>query len=184
MFINYERTTEPDVIDKVRARYTAEMTVLKRLEFTELCFYSEIIFPFSAVVLLPAWWMMRRHNEVRRLRWPLRISASYPLLVSPSHATTALIMGLGVKFYTLFTNGYGLITANFDSISGRSPDGLSAKYATPGSIEEIWQQHCDRMTQLQALGKRLRETTTFEDYVALSRREEQMVVDTPLNQDE
>lgn len=179
MFINYELTTDFDIIDKVRTRYATEMVALKQLGFTELCFYSESIFPFSAVVLFPAWWLMRQHKEVRRLQWPLRISASYPLLVSHSHATTALVMGLGVKFYTLFADNSGLITANFNSRSGRDLDGTLVKYAAPGSIEEIWQQHCERIAELQALGRQLRLPTTFEDYVTLSQREDSIATDTP-----
>jgi hypothetical protein len=49
------------------------------------------------------------------------------------------------------------------------------KYAIPGSIEEVWQQHSTRLTELQALGRLLRATTTFEDYVTLSRLEEKLL---------
>ncbi len=181
MFIDYELTTDLAIIDRVRARYAAERAALAQLGFTELCFYSEIIFPFSAVVLFPAWWMMRQHKEVRQIRWPLRISASYPLLVSPSHATSVLVMGLGVKFYTLFADDTGLITANFNSSSGQDRDGTFVKYATPGSIEAIWQQHGERLREAQASGKQLRAATTFEDYVALSQREENMTADISLH---
>jgi hypothetical protein len=89
-------------------------------------------------------------------------------------------MGLGVKFYTLFADGSGLITANFDSPNGQDLDGTFVKYATPGSIEQIWQQHSERLTELQALGRQLRVTTTFEDYVTLSRHEEKMLIGLPL----
>ncbi len=68
MVIDYELTTDLDIIDEVRARYAAEVAALKQLGFTELCFYSEIIFPFSAVVLFPVWRLMRQHKEVRQIR--------------------------------------------------------------------------------------------------------------------
>ncbi len=182
MLIDYELATDFDIIDQVRARYATELAALKRLGFRELCFYSEIIIPFSAILFLPSLLMMCRRREVLSIRRPLRISASYPLLVSPAHATTALVLGLGVKFYTLFADSSGLITANFNSVSGQDLDGTFVKYATPGSIEQIWQQHSERLTELQALGRQLRVTATFEDYVALSRREEEMLTGLPRQQ--
>ncbi len=172
MHIAYQITTQFELIDKVRARYSSDLDQLKDLGFEELCFYTERLFPFSFLVLFPIFLLMRSKREVIHIQNPLRITASYPLLVASTDATCALVMGLGIKFYTPFSDGTGLISANFPTDEIQDRREKLYKYAIPQPLAAAWQFHRDRLQMFRAQGRAVREWVGFEGYVELSRREE------------
>ena len=175
MRIAYHQTTQPEIVSRVRDRYAPEITLLKGMGFAELCFYTEAMLPFSLLLLFPIVLLMRAQKEVIQIQSPLRIAVCCPILVAREHATYAVMMGYGVKFYTNFTDGTGLISANFPSFDILDQKGKLYKYAAPQpiAIESAWGLHRDRIESLRAEGKQVRNRIGFEDFVELSAREDQ-----------
>jgi hypothetical protein len=168
MNIHCEVVADPAVTHRVARRYEDEIGILRRLQFAELCYYNESLFPFSAVVWCVPLVIMRAYREVIQIRKLLRISTSHPLLVERAHATYALVMGMGVKFYTGFADGTTLISANFLSREIHDQDKKVFKYAAPASIHMAWQSHQLRIAELQSQGKTLQEALHFDMYVRMS----------------
>jgi len=167
-----QQVTQLDVVERVRSRYRPDMEALRRLGFRELCFYREIVFPFSLIVFFPIYLLMRSRREVLEIQRPLRISATYPLMVSEEDATCVLILGLGIKFHTNFNTGTGLISTNFQTQPIDDPQRKLYKHTAILTIDEAWQQHRGYVNQLVAAGEPVKEHIRFEDYVDLSLREE------------
>ncbi len=172
MQIAYQQTTDFEVTARVRERYLSEINALKRIGFEEQCFYTEMLSPFSLLLFLPSFLLMRAHREVMHIRDPLRIAASYPLLIHRDSATYALIMGMGIKFYTQFIDGTGVITTSFPTQAIHDPIGQLYKYSGPASIELAWQSHQDQIGKLTAAGKQFAPQLNFEGYVEISKQEE------------
>ncbi len=170
--VMYEQIVDFDGCERVRERYRADMSALSQLGFRELCFYREGTQPFSLVFFLPIFLLMRAKRELVQIQSPLRITAAYPLMASNEYSTGALILGLGIKFYTSFTDGSGLITANFLTDLIDDDRRQLYKYGAVQSTPDAWEQHRGHINQRKATGKRLREPFGFEDYVRLSKREE------------
>jgi hypothetical protein len=166
--IHCEETADPEVIGRVRSRYENELSTLDRLRFDPLCVYNESLFPFSAVVWFVPLFLMLFYREVLQIRSPLRVSTNHPLLIERAHATYGLVMGLGVKFYTGFTDGTILISANFPSRQIDDRERRIYKYAASASIHVAWQAHQERIAELQDKGKVLDQTLHFGTYVRIS----------------
>ena len=79
--------------------------------------------------------------EVSRIGRNLRASIFFLLLVSRECDTYVSPFGLGLKFYTSFTDGTCVITGNFNSQAINDDREKLYKSAQPCSIEEAWQQH-------------------------------------------
>ena len=167
-----EQVTRPDVVERVRSRYRSDMDALRRLGFRELCFYREIVFPFSLILFFPIYLLMRFRQEVVEIRRPLRISATYPLMVSEGDETCALVMGLGIKLHTNFNAGTGLISTNFQTQPIDDPKHKLYKRTASLTIDEAWQRHRDYVNAFLAAGEPVKEHIRFNDYVDLSLREE------------
>jgi len=172
MQIAYQQTTDFGVTARVRERYLSEINALRRIGFEEQCFYTERLSPFSLLLLLPIFLLMRAHREVIHIQNPLRIAASYPLLIHRDSATYALSMGLGIKFYTPFIDGTGVITTNFPTQTIHDPIGQLYKSSVPQTIEWAWQSHQDQIGKLNAAGKQFAHQLNFEGYVEISKQEE------------
>ncbi len=173
MRVAYQQTTQSEIVSRVRDRYASEIALLKDMGFAELCFYTEAMFPLSLLLLFPVVLLMRAQKEVIQIQSPLRIAVCCPILVAREYATYAVMMGYGVKFYTNFTDGTGLISANFPSLDILDLKGKLYKYAAPQPIESAWRLHLDRTESLKAEGKQVRNRIGFEDFVELSAREDQ-----------
>jgi hypothetical protein len=168
MKIHCEQIADPAITVRIAKRYETEIDILRRLQFQDFCYYNERLFPFSAVAYFIPLLLMRLYREVIQFRRPLRISTNHPLLIAPRHATYGLVMGMGVKFYTVFTDGTVLISANFHSREIHDDRRKVYKHATPGSIHTAWQSHQQLITALQGQEKTFDEPMHFDTYVRAS----------------
>jgi hypothetical protein len=169
MKISDEQTTDVESITRVRARYASEMNELHGLGFRELCFRIESLGPFSLLTLFPILLAMRSNNEVTVQKSPLRIAAAYALMTHQEFCTYAEPLGLGVKFYTGFTDGLALVTSNFMTQEADNPRLRKMGRAQP--LQWAWGFHQKQIEQLRTQGHELQARLTFDDYSIISKVE-------------
>src|SRR5713101_6493820 len=174
----YTEITDPRLQSRVRARYSGEIAALQALGFRHLAFKLEALGPFSAVWQLPIVLVMSRAKEVLVFPFPLRLAAAYVLLVHSRPPSIASCMGMGVKFFTNFSDHSLLISSTLQShVTLQSlvfPEPNLQIVRTPPcrTPEEAWLSHKRRTTEMEARGKTIGNTSSFADYVDISRREE------------
>lgn len=173
MKIEYRQDHTPDRMNRARMRFRSEIERLRSLGFSEFCCYTELLPRFSALIHFPIYFLALYNREIIRVESPLRLAMSQPILVHRDQGAYALVFGMGVKFYTLFTDDTGLITANFPSQPIQDMRLKIYKSAEPRSIEECWQAHLGEMTGFGATGKRVDDRIRFEAYISISQREDQ-----------
>src|SRR3974390_357317 len=111
----YSEITSARLQLRVRTRYANEISVLEALGFRSLTFKLEARAPFSALSYLPVLPSMLRAKEVLAFPFPLRLALANVLFVHSDPPSIADCMGLGVKFYTSFSDGYLLISSTLAS---------------------------------------------------------------------
>ncbi|MFZ5857975.1 MAG: hypothetical protein ACOYZ6_14185 [Chloroflexota bacterium] len=173
MKIEYRHEYEPEVTEKVRARFTEETRHLHELGFSDFGCYTELLPNYSLITHFIIYLMANANREVIRVESPMRLVMSQPLMIQREHSTYALIFGMGVKFYSLFMDGMGVISANFPSRPIQNMQRKLYKSAMTRSMEECWQAHRAEIVNIQNSGGILDNGLSFEKYVSISKREEQ-----------
>lgn len=172
MKVEYRQDNDPELMGGARKRFTDEIGQLRSFGFTEYCCYTELLPNYSAITGIVTYLLAKLNREIIRIETPLRIAMSQPILVHREQGAYALVFGLGVKLYTLFTDGTGLITANFPSQPIQDMQLKLYKFAEPRSIADCWQAHLTETASLQKMGRQVDERIDFENYVMISKREE------------
>lgn len=173
MNIEYRQENGPELTKKARARFADDMNRLRAFGFSEFGCYTELLPKYSLLTHCVVFVLAKANREIIRVESPMRLVMSQPLLIHREQSTYALVFGMGVKFYSLFTDGTGLISANFSSNPIQDMRQKLYKYPEPGSLAECWQAHQKEIASFIQRGKKLDETLEFEKYVAISRREDQ-----------
>jgi hypothetical protein len=175
----YTEITDDKLQQRVRERYGEEITALQALGFRQLAFRLEAKGPFSALMYLPVLPLMRRAKEVLVFRFPLKLALANVLFVNSEPPTIADCMGMGVKFYTRFSDESFLISSTLRSHTAfRELDMQPANFRVLrnppcSTMAEAWSAHRRRVSEIEVDGKRVESTGSFSDYVELSNREEQ-----------
>jgi hypothetical protein len=169
-FATYTSDVPKSTQTRVRARYADDLKRLSSLGFSEFIFYAEVLKTRPSHFAILAFMLLRR--EVLFRHEGLRMGASYLLMKHDAPDTVALPMGMGVKFYTPFTDGSLLIATTFPSEAipraGRSVE----KHVDNASIEQVWRDHQARVNRAIASGRATRPTSRFEEFKAMSLQEE------------
>ena len=174
----YSEITDTRIQTRVRTRYAAEIAALQELGFRCLAFKQEARGPFSALLYLTVLPLMIRAKEVLVFPFPLRLALVNILFVHSDPPAIASCMGLGVKFYTNFSDGCLLISSSLEShVALQEPalqNLISKIIRTPPvrSVNQAWLSHRNRVTELAGIGKKVGNTASFADYVQISDREE------------
>lgn len=172
MNVEYRQESHPELMEKARMRFADEIRRLRVLGFSEFCCYTELMPKFSVVTHFPIFVLAKMNRELIRLESPLRLVMSQPILVHHALGTYALVFGMGVKFYTLFTDETGLVTANFQTQPIQDMQRKLYKFFIEQSIENAWQAHQAEITSFQNMGRQVNDQIRFENYVSISKREE------------
>lgn len=175
MKLDYRQDNSSKLMNRARVRFKDEMDRLRRLGFIEFCCYTELMPKYTALTHLAVFLMAKINRELIGFESPLRLAMSQPLLVHRAHGTYALVFGMGVKFYTMFTDKTGLITTNFPSQPIQNMILKVYKITASGSIEDAWRAHLDETGKYLQDGKSVDEIIRFENYVSISQREENLI---------
>ncbi|HET7010822.1 MAG TPA: hypothetical protein VFI11_08615 [Anaerolineales bacterium] len=170
----YSQITDPGLQERIQKRYGEEAAALQALGFRHLAYCMELMGSFSAVLQFLVLILAFFHREVLVVRSPLRLGTLYPLLASSDPPSVALCMGMGVKFYTPFTDGTLLISSSFTSESRPKPESRIVRLPPAGSLGETWLAHRRRSLELASDTRRLPGGVGFSDYVEMSRVEEDL----------
>jgi hypothetical protein len=178
MASKYHQTTDKEIHDRVRRRYQAVIQQLKELDFTEFCFFSETAqaLGLSNGLLGPLGVLAAAPNEVLRIGRDLSANGYYVLLASREYDTYVSPFGLGVKFYTSFTDESCLITANFDSPTINDDQEKLYKVGQPTTVEAAWEQHKARADDMVARGKQRKYPPSFDDFARLAYQEDRYML--------
>jgi hypothetical protein len=174
----YTEITDAKLQSRVRIRYSSEIAALQGLGFRCLTFKLEARAPFSALLYLPVLPLMLRAKEVLVFPFPLRLAAANVLFVHSEPPSIASCMGLGVKFYTNFSDGSLLISSTLASHAVlqdpavQSPGSKIIRTPPVSALDQAWLLHQSRVAELQAIGKKSGSTASFADYINISEREE------------
>lgn len=171
---DYAKINDPVLQARVRARYDPALATLQRLGFRRLEDCLETLGPFSAVLQFPVLLLTVPDREVLVFRRPLRLGVANALLSHEDPASIALCMGMGVKLYASFADGTLLISSTFRSHAVPLPTSSIVKSPPSPSIEEAWSSHQQAIRRLEAEGRSPNLSPSFESYVALSHREEDL----------
>jgi hypothetical protein len=163
---------DSEIHKKIRTRYAFEIESLEKLGFRELCFFAEQLPAFSAILWLPMALLMRSKGELIHVSRPLRLEGWYALLAEEGTGTFALPMALGIKFYTRFTDGGGIVSTSFPSQAVPKPETGLLKFAAPRSLEETWTFHRDSLKRLEAEGRQADLRMSLENFSEISRKED------------
>ena len=174
MASQYQPTTDKEIQDRVRAKYRGSIGQIKMLNFEEFCFFNESVkaLGLSNGLLGPLGVLGALPNEVMRVGKDLSVSLFFLLLVSREYDTYVSSFALGTKFYTSFTDGTCVITANFDSPKINDDGEKLYKFAQPCSIAAAWKYHQAWVNELTASGKQRNYHLSFDEFARLARKED------------
>jgi hypothetical protein len=178
MAIQYQFVTDKEINDKVRMRRQIAIRELKSLGFEEMYFHAEII------PMLGIWHglsgligtLIALTREESKLQKNLSVHLYHPVLASRKDAAYAFPFGMGVKFYTSFTDQTCIISANYQSNPIKDDARKLYKFARPCSIKEAWMQHKTWTEKLVSEGKQANDIFSFNDYVNLAKREDEQML--------
>jgi hypothetical protein len=170
--ITYVQVLEPELQFRVRRRFAADIAALAGLGFSDVCFYSEQMGPYSVFRQFVLFAVMLVKREVLHLCGPWQAGAAFIIMYHRDPATMAVPMGMGVKFYTGFTDQTLLISSNFNSAASPNPESKVVRHSSRLTVDEAWKEHCRLVSEMKSGGKRIETTSGFDRYVEMSRLEE------------
>ncbi len=163
MAIEYQQAAPKKIEEQVRRKYQASINELKQLNFEELCFYSEGVptlgMSYGLAGLLGTF--LALPNEVAKIGITLSVRLFHLVLVSKESTTYAIPFGLGVKFFTGFTDGTCVISATFESREIHDDNEKLYKSARPRSIAVAWTDHQNLVDKFCSEGKQRKHEAWF-----------------------
>lgn len=175
MPITYQQTADQEIHNRVRRKHGAIIHELKSLNFAEYYFFGETVgalgfspLGFSGFLGM----LIALFNEVTRVESNLGITLFNIVMGSREYGTYAAPFGLGVKFYTGFTDGTCVITANFKTPAFQDEQAKLYKVAMPPGVADAWFHHKEWVAKLCQEGREKNEPLSFAGYLKLVQRED------------
>jgi Zn-dependent protease len=169
----YMELVEPSVQARVRARHGLKIAPLQSLGFQQFAYPLEVLPPYSAISRFPVVLMML-NKEVLVFPKPARLAVATALLLHSNPASLAECMGIGVKFYSVFSDGTLLISSSYRSPLLAAPNSGIIKNPHCQSPEEAWGAHQKRVAELAAQGIAIQNFQSFGDFVEITKRTSRM----------
>ncbi len=172
--VEHASINDPELQARVRKRYEGEIVALQGIGFQILGFALETEGRYSAILQPTMLLLMLGYKEVLTFPRPLRIAVATVLLNRSDPPTVALCMGKGVKLYTRFGDGTILISSTFRSYAVPKATSKIIRPPHSASIEAAWSAHGEKVHQLEAKARGVRPITTYDEFLEISRREEDL----------
>lgn len=179
MPINYRQTMDGEIIDRVRKRHHQPIYALKQLHFEEYAFFGETVhaFGFSPLGLSGVFGMFFAIlNEVAKVDWNLDVTIFNVVMASRDESAYAAPFGLGIKFYTGFSDGTCVISANFESAAIRDEQQKLYKFVAAQTVESAWSNHRKQVDAFCMQGKQKIEHLSFAGFLQLTQREDEYMI--------
>lgn len=170
----YREITDPNIQSRVRTRHSLKIASLQSLGFQQFVYRLEVLPPYSAISKFPIILIMFS-KEVLVFPKPARLGVAYILLTHSSPSSIAEILGLGIRFYSLFSDETLLISSTYRSQLVPGPNSRIIKNPHCQSVEEAWLAHKQKVAELGAQGITVRNISSFADYVEIEKMKAGMV---------
>jgi Zn-dependent protease len=164
----YSEITDPKIQSRVDARHAAKIGRLKALGFLPFAYRMEALAPYSAISKLPLVVLIST-KEVLVFPKPARLGLVGPLLSHSNPSSIAEVLGIGVRFYSVFVDGTLLISTDFRSVFSPGPNSRIVLNPQSPSTEEAWLAHHCKVAELVANGMTVRNLCCFTDYVEIEK---------------
>jgi len=164
----YTEITDPSIQSRVRARHKSKIASLQSLGFQQFAYRLEALPPYSAISKFPIVLAMLG-KEVLVFPKPARLGIANILLAHSSPSSLAEVSGLGVKFYSVFSDGTLLFSSSYRSPLAPIPNSRIIKNPHCQSAEEAWLAHKQKVAELGAQGITARNLSSFADYVEIEK---------------
>lgn len=172
----YTEITDPDIQSRVRTLHASKIASLQALGFQHFAFCLECLPPYSAISRFPIVLMMFR-KEVLVFPSPARFGVANILLSQSNPSSIASITGLGIKFYSVFSDGTLLASSSYRSPLVPGPDSRIVKNRECQTAEEAWLAHQQKAAELTQRGLTVRSLSSFADYVEIEKMKLGMVIE-------
>ena len=172
----YTEINDPSIQSRVRARHNAKIASLQALGFQQFAYPLEALPPYSAISKFPVILMMWS-KEVLVFPKPARLGIANILLSHSSPSALAAVLGLGIKFYSVFSDGTLLISSTYRSPLGTGPKGRIVKNPHCQTVGDAWLAHKQKAAELAAKGVTVRNLSSFSDYLEIEKMKLEMVVE-------
>lgn len=170
--ITYKVEEDVELVNTIPQHYEPVMNELRALGFRPLCVVSETMFPFSLLLFVPLYWIMRASGEIVRSNDALQIVNYYPLMLHFEQGIIAEINKMGVKYYSAFSDGSALVTHNDDTPRESYPDLKLWRYKAIGTPQAAWDAHLQQVEQRRTSGPEVLSLHCFEQFAEISQRAE------------
>jgi Zn-dependent protease len=172
----YTEITDPVLQSRVRARHRSKIASLQALGFQDFAFRLEALPPYSAIWKFPIVLLMFS-KEVLVFPKPARLGVVNILLAHSSPNSIAEILGLGINFYSVFSNGTLLISSSYRSALSPGTNSRIIKNPHHETIEGAWLTHQQRAAELGEQGLTICNLSSFADYLKIETMKLDMVAD-------
>jgi hypothetical protein len=173
---NVERIqiSSPEFEQKMRNRYSAEISQLSSLGFDCAFFFGESFSLFRLLLIFPAMvtFSMLRRGVAMTIYQGTRLLNGNPVLVSRDKRAFAHPNGLGLSFHTSFRDGSLLVSKNYGEGDSSSASQVTIKRYNGASIGECWAQHQRSISLLESDANPVDRQSTFDAYCDDIRKEE------------
>lgn len=168
----YSQITNPRTQSRLRKRYGNEINALTKLGFHHLAYCQEDHGPYSALTQFSIIPLALSHREFLLIKWPFRLASANVLLATENPSSIALCMGMGVKFYSVFSDGTVVISPTFRSSLVPNAGAKIIRLQPQPTLIETWASHKAEILRKSREVDLLSEMMTFGDYVLMSAIEE------------
>lgn len=169
----YSEILDPNLQARVRNRYRSEIASLETLGFRHLACTLEALGNYSAILNFPIL-LLTLGREVIVIQRPLRLAVANELLSNSNPPAIALCMGMGVKFYTAFSDKTLLISSDFNTYAKPHHFSTIMRLSPFPSIQDAWQAHREHVSAKVEQGVPCEAGASFRRYVEMSIQEEDL----------
>jgi hypothetical protein len=170
----YSQISDNRIQSRINKRYSAEISTLKGLGFHPLAYCLEDHGPYSALSQFPIIPLSLRYKELLIIKWPFRLASANILLSTDDPPSIALCMGMGIKFYSVFSDGTLVISSTFLSSMVPRQGSKIVRLPPQTSLQETWSVHKTEVRRRSNELEFLTDVMTFGDYVLMSGFEEDL----------
>ena len=170
--VNYSLIHNQGTCSRLDKRYGREIGSLKSLGFHHLAYCLEDHGPYSAITKILVIPFSLFKDEILIIKWPFRLASANVLLSTKNPTSIALCMGMGIKFYSGFSDGTLIISSNFTSSAIPHTGSKITRLPPKPTLQDTWDSHKEVVLRRLQDVKPLSEDMKFDHYVQLSALEE------------
>jgi len=167
----YSEIVDPKLQERARSRFAREIESLQPIGFRHLAYSLETLGPYSAILHFPLILFMLPKREVFAFPPPFRLAVAEVVLFHTEPSSLALCSGMGVKFYTCFSDKSLVISTTYASRIRLAPSsGITRIFESPNP-QDAWLRHKTRISEMEREGKTIIRSASLPDFVEFCNRQ-------------